>query len=372
MNQQQIDEEQQALINSIEIKHLPPQEFCRGDKNKSFCPCNVTMHRNKDQLLSNINILYKQNPQKIPKIVHQIWIGPKPVPKVWTDTIEKMVQNSPKWSYKLWDNDAVEALFPLTNQPLYDKEPEWCGKADIIRLEILYRYGGIYIDADMACLNCSRDISFFIKNTNYAGFFTAYESENIHDGLANSFMGASEKNLYILYLIRLQMRMGWDCFGVVPPFQRLGPMVLDTAFVVNGAVYKNITVFPSKLVFPEHWLGIDPNDLKQMKISDFATKFPDAYFTQFGYSTNQFSKVVMQKEEETTVVKTVPVEGIGTGSNNIEKTVSKTTKTFSTPTPSEEPQASSSPGYKKILLIGLFIFLAILMYVILSSNELGL
>lgn len=37
----------------------------------------------------------------------------------------------------------------MINRDLYDGERMWQCKADILRLEILYKLGGVYIDADM-------------------------------------------------------------------------------------------------------------------------------------------------------------------------------------------------------------------------------
>ena len=86
----------------------------------------------------------------IPKIIHQIWIGPKPRPVKFMNTFR---DKHPDFEYILWtEEEMVKRGFRLENQVAYDRMTEWCGKADILRWELLYRYGGIYQDADSVCL----------------------------------------------------------------------------------------------------------------------------------------------------------------------------------------------------------------------------
>jgi len=87
-------------------------------------------------------------PSKIPKIIHQIWIGPKKRPSQWMETWK---MKNPSWQYKLWTEKTIKKEFPngLYNQTQYNRlGSQYHGKADILRYEILYKYGGFYIDAD--------------------------------------------------------------------------------------------------------------------------------------------------------------------------------------------------------------------------------
>ena len=88
----------------------------------------------------------------IPKILHQIWIGPDEIPQ---DHIDTWKNKHPDWIHMLWDEKTIRDEFPngLFNQSEFDGINEWCGKADVLRYEILYYFGGIFIDADSICLN---------------------------------------------------------------------------------------------------------------------------------------------------------------------------------------------------------------------------
>ncbi len=87
----------------------------------------------------------------LPKIIHQIWIGPKTPPEIFKKSRKSIKRLHPNWEYRLW-TDADLPEFQLENQKYYDLENNFGAKADILRYEILNRYGGIYLDVDFVCL----------------------------------------------------------------------------------------------------------------------------------------------------------------------------------------------------------------------------
>ena len=89
---------------------------------------------------------------KIPKIIHQIWLG-SPLPEEFIALQETWIQHhlDRGWSYKLWTDEDVAQL-GLYNQEFYDATDNYGVKSDIVRWELLYRFGGVYIDTDYECL----------------------------------------------------------------------------------------------------------------------------------------------------------------------------------------------------------------------------
>lgn len=86
---------------------------------------------------------------RIPKIIHQIWLG-SPFPeryKAWRDS---WIKHHPDWQYMLWTEKEI-AKFGLVNKDLYNTATNYGEKSDIARYEILYRLGGLYIDVDFEC-----------------------------------------------------------------------------------------------------------------------------------------------------------------------------------------------------------------------------
>jgi len=77
----------------------------------------------------------------IPHVFHQIWVGSKPMPP-------KFLYHHPTWHLRLWTDNN---MLPLINQQLYERMSVPSQKADIASYEILYRFGGVYIDTDFEC-----------------------------------------------------------------------------------------------------------------------------------------------------------------------------------------------------------------------------
>ena len=127
---------------------------------------------------------------------------------------------------------------------------EWCGKADILRWEILYRYGGIYQDADSVCLEPFDDI-FLSKPA-----FAAFENEIARQGLvAVGTMGFPPKH----HLCRAAI--DWILTNDTCPqtcglraWATTGPVLLTN--LLNTGKYSDFSVFPSHCFIPQHFTGV--------------------------------------------------------------------------------------------------------------------
>lgn len=87
---------------------------------------------------------------KIPKIIHQIWLG-SPFPEKYRAFQASWKKYHPDWEYRLW-TDKELATFPLRHRELFESSINYGEKSDIARYEILYQIGGLYVDTDFECL----------------------------------------------------------------------------------------------------------------------------------------------------------------------------------------------------------------------------
>ena len=72
---------------------------------------------------------------------------------MWVDTWRKKYRSQyPGCDYQLWTDKEVAEL-ELRTHDLYDQERMYQCKADLLRLEVLWKEGGVYIDADMVWLH---------------------------------------------------------------------------------------------------------------------------------------------------------------------------------------------------------------------------
>jgi mannosyltransferase OCH1-like enzyme len=101
---------------------------------------------------NNFSAIQPDAELKIPKIIHQIWLG-SPIPESFIDLQQSWIEAhlGRGWSYKLWTDEDVTNM-QLYNQEFYDATDNYGVKSDILRWEILYKYGGVYVDMDFECL----------------------------------------------------------------------------------------------------------------------------------------------------------------------------------------------------------------------------
>jgi hypothetical protein len=86
----------------------------------------------------------------IPRIIHHIWIGPDPLPDDQKPWIKSWKRHHKGWEHRLWTEDDLpdDPIRPEVLERL--RAP--VERADILRLEILFRHGGVYVDTDLECL----------------------------------------------------------------------------------------------------------------------------------------------------------------------------------------------------------------------------
>ncbi len=87
----------------------------------------------------------------IPPLIHFIWLGSE-LPEEASKMVETWKNLNPNWVVKVWTDKDVPS-FGLKNQAAYDHAVNFGEKSDIFRYEILYRFGGTYVDTDFECLN---------------------------------------------------------------------------------------------------------------------------------------------------------------------------------------------------------------------------
>lgn len=183
----------------------------------------------------------------IPKIIHQIWIGSNPRPSTLMDTWR---DKNPDFEYILWTEEEIKKRgFQFECIDAINKMTEIAGKADIMRLEILYRYGGFYIDADSICLEPLDD--YFLCKTAFA----CYENENVRKGLvANGNMGFMPK--YRLCRDAIDWILNNDTCPLTTGLRAwalTGPVLLTN--LLETGKYQDFIVFPSHCFLPTHFTG---------------------------------------------------------------------------------------------------------------------
>lgn len=206
----------------------------------------------------------------IPKIVHQIWIGPNKRPDCWMNSVRDFCKEY-NYKYKLWDDEAVSTL-DMINRSFYESQNTYYGKSDILRYEILYQFGGAYIDADSYILKADKFNNILEEFTEDVGFGYETDGALICQGVSISQQHSKFIN---------------ECIKAIPTrnlnqaaWLSVGPMMITDLYKI---FHKTITIklYPSKVFYPVSWHGITSIDAhKNIDIPEESVMF------QYGYSTN--------------------------------------------------------------------------------------
>jgi len=230
-----------------------------------FIDMNILNHNNlKWKLLEklyNENYLYKDNKKpKIPKIIHQIWLGDK-YPEKYHYYTEKLMKINKGWEYKLWTDADVDS-FKLKNIKLFNNISNLGAKSDIFRYEILERIGGVYIDTDFDSVKSFDDLL-------YLDFFAGTQDKEMI--ILNSIMASIPNHKYISNIVyRLQKNENFND-NIDGVMNNTGPYFINDIFFNIINENDNVVIFPRKFFFPF------PNKYRHVKQDKNYIKFTNSF-----------------------------------------------------------------------------------------------
>lgn len=119
----------------------------------------------------------------IPKIIHLIWLGPRPYPEYAIENLKEWISLNPDYKFFLWTDNEQNQSFVLPKVEIkligkdfvfkflkkeYEQNSLYAGKADVLRFELLYEYGGFYTDYDN---RCCKNLDVFAYSTEFLSVF---------------------------------------------------------------------------------------------------------------------------------------------------------------------------------------------------------
>ncbi len=110
---------------------------------------------------------YRKNSRPvIPRVIHTFWFSGDKLPKVYERCLDSWKRYAPDFEIKIWDLDSFEPQSCLFfDQAIEDKN--WAFASDYARVDVLRRYGGVYMDLDVEMI---RPIDDLLYNDAYMSF----------------------------------------------------------------------------------------------------------------------------------------------------------------------------------------------------------
>ncbi|KAI8940789.1 hypothetical protein NX059_002053 [Plenodomus lindquistii] len=186
-----------------------------------------------------------QQPQLIPKIIHQTYIN-ESIPKHWQEPQQSCLDLHPDYEYKLWTDkksrEFIAAEYPWFLET-FDGYPYPIQRADAIRYFVLHHFGGIYIDLDDGC---NRSLDPLLA-------YPAWVRRTLPTGISNDAMGAVPRHPFFLKAI-----------DSLTDYNRRWPLPYITVMASTGPLFLSIIW--------RHYNNAGPLDEDRVRIL-----FPDEY-----------------------------------------------------------------------------------------------
>lgn len=127
----------------------------------------------------------------IPKQIHYVWVGPKPIPATDQAYIEAWQKLNPDYKIKKWDEHKIDhSKYPLVQKALDEKR--YALASDILRMIVIYQEGGFYLDTDIELL---KSLDSLLEYDAVAGWEADF-------WFTTAFFGAKKKSPWIAKILK--------------------------------------------------------------------------------------------------------------------------------------------------------------------------
>lgn len=152
----------------------------------------------------------------IPKTIHYIWLGGKPLPPIAEKCIASWQKFCPDFEIKRWDETNLDLDKYKFARQAYDAK-KYAYASDVLRFDIINTYGGLYLDIDVELLK-PLDEKFF----SHKAFFAFELKDSLNPGLI---FGAEKNNEAIKDLLNI--------YENLPFLDEKGNPILKTICIIS-------------------------------------------------------------------------------------------------------------------------------------------
>jgi hypothetical protein len=190
---------------------------------------------------------------RIPRIIHRVWLGERPTSAEHERFGETFAQHHPNWEMRLWtDKDLPELDITAAE---HERARTLSELSNLVRYEILHRYGGVYVDTDF---ECQRPLNPLLRGIDA---FAALESAG---RIGTGALGSIAGHPILARAARIsRLTLG---IGAHSPDAN-GPYLFSLIVEQELEREPNIAIFGTSLFYPYRWDELERRN----------DAFPDAY-----------------------------------------------------------------------------------------------
>jgi hypothetical protein len=87
---------------------------------------------------------------RIPRTIHRVWVGEQAMPTEHERFGATFAQHHPDWEMRIWTDEDLPALDITVSDS--QRARTHSELSNLMRYEVLHRFGGVYVDTDFECL----------------------------------------------------------------------------------------------------------------------------------------------------------------------------------------------------------------------------
>lgn len=196
----------------------------------------------------------------IPKKIHYIWLGGKPLPPIFNKCLKSWKKYCPDYEIIRWDESNLNLDFCDYCRQAYDQK-KFAFASDVLRFDVLYKEGGVYVDIDVEFL---KPLDELLTLDSFTGFET---SNMVAPGLI---MGTQPGNKVVKDMLDIYSKM---TFEYNPQNQITICKLLSNNLIEKGLVCNNSTqvVDGMKIFSSEYFCPVSLSDGKIRKTENTIT-----------------------------------------------------------------------------------------------------
>lgn len=184
----------------------------------------------------------------IPKIIHYCWVGKNPIPKEYQNYIEGWRKLCPDYEIICWNEKNYDIEKHSYMKQAYEAE-KWSFVTDYMRKDIIYQYGGIYLDTDVEMIKRPDEL---LYQDGFCGIEFAADNSSFK---VNVGLGFGARKKFPLIKKMCEVYDGEDFNFRERKFMKIGPdyeteIIEESGIKITGdyQIISNMTVYPVEVL----------------------------------------------------------------------------------------------------------------------------